>query len=343
MQQRERGGMTGSSFIHRQVPATVVIFRALQLGDMLCAVPAFRAMRRELPSAHIALVGLPWAGQFVQRFHAYIDEFIAFPGHADFPEQAVQEDRLAGFYAAMRSRRFDLAIQLHGAGPQSTLVTRAFGARRMVAHGDETCVPGEHFLPYPGHGTEVQRLLKLLASAGVAPDGDQLEFPVTTDDEGELAATSFPDALGDRPYICIHPGARRRDKCWHPARFAAVADTLAQEFKVPIVLTGSAQEADLAGQVIRHMTTPAINTTSAMSIGAMAAIFRRAGMLIANDTGVSHLAAALRLPSVIIFSKADIGRWSPGDKRLHRCLWDPDGERLAEVVQHARELWRRNA
>lgn len=328
--------MTGEPFI--QNPATVAVFRALQLGDMLCAVPALRALRRALPSAHVALVGLPWARQFAERFHPYVDEFLAFPGHCDFPEQAVQADQLGDFYARMRARRFDMAIQLHGAGPQSNLITRAFGARSLAAYGDGPGANNEFFLPYPDRGGEPQRLLNLLTCAGIASAGEELEFPITADDERELADSGYRQVIGTAPYLCVHPGARFRDKCWHPARFAAVADALAREFDLQVVITGSASEADLAAQVARYMKTPAILTASAISIGAMAALFQRARLLIANDTGVSHMAAGLHLPSVIIFSKADMGRWAPADRQLHRCLWDPHGFRLAEVVRCAREL-----
>src|SRR4051812_19354884 len=76
----------------------LAVFRALRLGDMLCSVPALRALRLALPRARISLVGLPWAEQFVGRFHKYIDDFFAFPGHPAFPEQPAREDRIPAFY-----------------------------------------------------------------------------------------------------------------------------------------------------------------------------------------------------------------------------------------------------
>ncbi|HYG42625.1 MAG TPA: LPS biosynthesis glycosyltransferase, partial [Bordetella sp.] len=72
-------------------PARIAVFRALQLGDMLCAVPALRALRQAFPTAHVTLVSLPNARSFVARFDRYIDELLEFPGTADFPEQAARE------------------------------------------------------------------------------------------------------------------------------------------------------------------------------------------------------------------------------------------------------------
>ena len=325
-------------WLQRQGHGTLAIFRALQLGDMLCAVPALRALRAALPGTRIALVGLPWTAQFAQRFSHYVDDFIAFPGHAAFPEQPVQQHLLADFYAGMRARRFDMAIQLHGSGAQSNRITRAFGARAMAGYGDERPGPGEFFMPCPDAGAESSRLLALVSSLGAPPAGEQLEFPITEADQRELWASGLANDLAPGSYVCIHPGARLLDKCWPAIRFAQVADQVARQSGLRIVLTGSANEALLTSAVAGFMRMPALDTASPMSVGAMAALMQRSRLLIANDTGVSHIAAGLGLPSVIIFSKADMRRWAPLDRDKHRCLWDPGGDRASDVVAHARAL-----
>ncbi|NHZ43307.1 glycosyltransferase family 9 protein [Massilia sp. CCM 8693] len=329
-----------SSWLQQHDSATVVIFRALQLGDMLCAVPALRALRTALPRARISLVGLPWAEQFASRFRRYIDEFIVFPGHAAFPEQPVRLDQLHDFYAGMRARRFDLALQMHGNGQHSNAIVRAFGARAMAGFGAGPGGKDEYLIAFPDTGAEPLRLLALATGLGAPACGAQLEFPITGADQRELEASGITCGLAPGSYLCIHPGARSADKCWPPARFAAVADQLAIDRRLTTVLTGSPAEAPLTAAVGRLMRRAPVDAAGPLSIGAMAALMSRARLLICNDTGVSHIAAGLGLRSVVIFSKADIRRWAPLDQQLHRCLWDPFGEQAQTVIDQARALLR---
>lgn len=322
----------------RMEPRKVAIFRALQLGDMLCAVPALRALRAALPHARFALVGLPWAKEFVRRYGGYLDDFIPFPGHPGFPEQPVREAEMPAFLDAVRDQRFDLAIQLHGSGETSNAVTQSFGASVTAGHAPPGSGGGDTFVTWPETGTEAERLLHLTAFLGAPADEGHLEFPILDEDAAELECSGLAAGLEPRDYICIHPGARRRDKCWPAQRFAEVADALAMEFGVKVVLTGSGKEADLTAAVAAAMHTPAIDAAAPISIGAMAALMRNARLLVCNDTGVSHIAAGLGLPSVVIFSLADMRRWAPANKVLHRSLWDPDGARTQEVLEHARAL-----
>jgi hypothetical protein len=326
--------------LQRLDPSSVVVFRALQLGDMLCAVPALRALRSAVPRAHIALVGLPWAQQFADRFSGYIDEFIPFPGHPLLPEQPVQHEGLARFYTSLCAREFGLAIQLHGSGDVSNDIVSGFGAKVMAGYcrGEPVARDRTTLLPYPETGAEPERLLRLMEELGAEAAGLHLEFPLSRQDEEELDASGLATALRDAAYFCIHPGARQRDKCWPPRQFAEVGDRLAAEFGLKPVLTGSASEADLTAEVAAHMHHRPVDAAAPISIGAMAVLMRKARLLLCNDTGVSHIAAGLKLKSVVVFSKADIARWAPLDRHSHRCIWDPDAQRAAVVLQHARAL-----
>jgi ADP-heptose:LPS heptosyltransferase len=326
--------------LHRLDVHSVVVFRALQLGDMLCAIPALRALRTSLPQARITLVGLPWASQFAQRFAAYIDDFLPFPGHPLLPEQNVRHEELTRFYADLCTRGSALALQMHGSGDISNEIVAGFGAHAMAGYtrGEPVYTETTVLLTYPETGAEPERLLHLVEKLGACRAGEHLEFPLTREDDRELRESGFASQVTPGHYICVHPGARTRDKCWPPQRFAEVADRLAEEFQVDVVLTGSAAERDLTAQVAQHMTAPAIDAAAPISLGAMAALMSGARLLVCNDTGVSHIAAGLHLKSVVVFSKADIARWAPLDRENHRCIWDPDAERAAVVLQHARAL-----
>src|SRR5689334_15766038 len=104
--------------IHRQ-PHRIAIFRALQLGDLLTAVPAFRALRQSYPHAEITLIGLPWAASFVQRYGQYLDRFVEFAGYHGIGEAPYEPERCQRFLAEQRAYDYDLAIQMHGSGQTS--------------------------------------------------------------------------------------------------------------------------------------------------------------------------------------------------------------------------------
>jgi ADP-heptose:LPS heptosyltransferase len=179
MNRAERNG-TLRRWLGDPLPARVVILRALQLGDLLCAVPAFRAHRAALPDAEIVLVGLPWAKVLVERFPDYLDGFREFPGYPGLPERPAQVERIPAFLTAMQAEQFDLALQMHGSGPFVNPLTVLFGARRCAGFylpGDY-CPDPDRFLPYPDQGLEIRRLLRLVEFLGIPSQGEELDFPL---------------------------------------------------------------------------------------------------------------------------------------------------------------------
>jgi ADP-heptose:LPS heptosyltransferase len=318
---------------------SVAVFRALQLGDLLCAVPALRALRFGLPHARITLVGLPWAHRFAQRFARYVDEFVAFPGAPGLPEQPAEVARLPAFFAGMQRRAFDLSIQMHGNGTLTNAIVDRFAARLTAGFVPPGAASEARRLRvrYPDDVHEVRRNLRLVSALGMPHAGEALEFPLTRADFAELAALPEVARLQGAPYVCLHAGARNPVKRWAPERFAQLGDALyAQGFD--IVLTGSQAERPIAGTVADAMRAPCVNTASPISVGGLAAILAGARLLVTNDTGVSHVAAGLRVPSVVVFCATDPARWAPLDGDLHHAVHDPGGVEVATVLAHARTL-----
>jgi hypothetical protein len=102
-------------------------------------------------------------------------------------------------------------------------------------------------------------------------------------------------------------------------RFARLGDALARR-GLEVVITGSASELELAESLSRSLTAPHINLAGATSLGSLAALVQNARLLVCNDTGISHLAAALRVPSVVIVTGSDPDRWAPLDRARHRVV-----------------------
>ena len=200
---------TGSASPPAKAPRRVAVLRALALGDMLCAVPAVRAMRGAWPEAEITLIGLPWASEFAARFAAYIDRFIEFPGYPGLPEREPQFAVLPDFFCAMQRESFDLLVQLHGSGRFVNEVVALCGARHSAGFylpGDFV-PPGGLYCPWPTQGLEIHRLLALTQFLGLRSHGDELELPLTNDDFSALDALSSRWNFVEQPYVVVHAGA----------------------------------------------------------------------------------------------------------------------------------------
>jgi ADP-heptose:LPS heptosyltransferase len=292
-------------------PRRIALVRARTgLGDLLCGVPALRALRARLPDARITMVGFAETAPVLARQAAYVDELLALPGWPGIPERPVRADELPGFLEAARERRFDVALQVYGANPAANVLTAALGA--AVTGG--FVVPGATpdpdlvtHLPYPHHLHEVDRHLALLEHLGAPPvDGGHLELPLHPEDEQEAAA------LGLEPgrYALVHPGATSPSRRWPAERFAAVREGLEAD-GLEVLVTGTPGERELVGAVGGRAVT-------GLSLGGFAALVRDAALLVGSDTGATHVAAATGTPSVTAFLSGDPRRFGHAGRGPHR-------------------------
>jgi ADP-heptose:LPS heptosyltransferase len=301
----------------------IAVFRALQLGDMLCVVPALRALRAAAPQARITLVGLPWAQSFVKRFSKYVDDLLVFPGFPGFPERQIDLAAIPRFIEEAQRCDFDLAIQMHGSGKLSNSVAMLLGAKQAAGFHEcgNYCPDPPYFVEWDEREHEVLRYLRLMESLGIARQGEALEFPLFEADYASLRR-GYDRLPAPGTYVCVHPGARLPSRRWLPQRFAEVADRLADS-GLQVVLTGSEEERGIVQAVMQAMRAPALDLCGKTDLGGLAALIAQARMVVCNDTGISHVAAAVATPSVIVCCGSDPVRWAPLDSARHAVVGAP--------------------
>ncbi len=324
---------------------SIAVFRALVLGDLLCAIPAFRALREGCPQAKITLIGLAWAQSFARRFSHLIDDFLPFPGFPGLPETVPDIHQIPSYFQKAQACDFDVSLQMHGSGAYVNSISVLLGAKRTAGfylHG-EYCPDPDLFTFSPSEGHEIHKLLELTGFLGLPSKGDELEFPLLAEDEKDYQQLQGIEELKGN-YVCIHAGSRLLSRRWLPERFAAAADAFST-LGLQVVLTGSVQEKTLVEGISHQIKAPHLNLAGKTTLGALAMLLSKSQLLVTNDTGISHVAAGLKVPSVVIVTGSDFKRWRPLNTQLHKtvyavvdcrpCMYDlcPIGQPCAHQVQ----------
>ena len=271
----------------------VVVLRALGLGDLLTAVPALRGVRAAFGGAHITLAAPAVLGPLAALSRA-VDEVA---------DTAPLSPLDRGLHEA------DLAVNLHGRGPQSTGLLLATGPRRLVAFS-HAGLPATRGLPeWRGDEHEVTRWCRLLTETGIPADPAALAL-----DRPPLPSPC-PGA------VIIHPGAASGARRWPAPRWAEVARALAGCGR-PIVLTGTTREWPLARHVAARAGLPAGRVLAGRTgLEALAALTASAALVLSGDTGMAHLAAAFARPAVTLAGPVPPRLWGPPTRPWHRVLW----------------------
>lgn len=315
-------------------PKKIAIFRALQLGDLLCSIPAIRALKYAFPESELTLIGLPWAKAFAEKFSDYFSGFIHFPGYPGLPEQNYHLHAFINFMEHVNEEKFDLILQLHGNGSIINPMISLLGAKRTAGYiePDAYCTDPNLYMIYPEHLPEVERHLSLMKYLGVPLKGKDMELPISPEEEFRLDLLMKEYGLRPGEYVCIHPGARDLKRWWDSEKFACVADRIAGH-GYKIVLTGTEIERSNVSKVEDQMEYPAINCAGRTDLGTLAGLVKNARMVFSNDTGVSHVAAAVKTPSVVVFLTSDPLRWAPLNKELHKIILPEQSEDMDLVLE----------
>lgn len=276
----------------------LVVLRALGLGDLLTGAPGLRALARAFPDHHRVLAAPAVLAPLAALIT--VDGRHAVDAVADTRPMRPLPDALHGA---------DIAVNLHGRGPQShRLLLGAQPARLVAFASDEAGVDGPR---WRAGEHEVERWCRLLSESGIPADPGELEIdkPRARPPEAAYGAT------------VIHPGAASPARRWPVARFAAVARAEHAAGR-GVVITGTSAERPLAQAVAHLAGLPRASVIAGTTdLECLAAVISVAGRVVSGDTGVAHLATALDIPSLVLFGPTPPTEWGPADQSRHRVLW----------------------
>ncbi|HJV24644.1 MAG TPA: glycosyltransferase family 9 protein [Aromatoleum sp.] len=289
----------------------VLAVRLDNLGDVLMTTPALRALRQSASDVRVTLLA-GGAGAALAPYLPEVDEVIV-AGCPWMPGSESGADSMEALVARLRAERFDAAVIFtvysQSALPAAMLCWMA-GIPLRLAHCRENpyhlltdWVPDPE--PHEILRHEVRRQLDLVAFVGAHTPDERLSFRVDAGDRHSAIARLREAGVDPlRPYAVVHPGASALSRRYPPELFAAALrqfTVLAGEGAPQLVLTGDAGEAELV-ESVRSACGPTVSLAGKLSLGELAAVLERAAILIANNTGPVHLAAALGVPVVDLYA-----------------------------------------
>ena len=290
----------------------LLILRALGLGDLLTIVPALRGLASAFPD-HDRMLAAPAPLAPLAFLTGAVDAVVP----------------VAGLDVRERLPRCDVAVNVHGRGPESHRLLLRASPRRLIAFANPIVPESAGGPAWREDEHEVARWCRLLTQSGIPADPTELDLWPDAHRDGRPRISGPPHAEDERA-VLLHPGAKDAARRWPEDRWAELARRLRR--RVPVLVTAGPREVAVGRSVVSAAGLEPSALLSDMDIVDLAAAVASARVVVCGDTGVGHLATALRTPSVLLFGPTRPDRWGPPTERpAHRVLWagrtgDPHGD-----------------
>ena len=264
----------------------ILIFKWGALGDIILAVPSFRAIRAYFPQAEIHLL-IKKEYQELLNSLSYIDNFIDF-----------EKSNWRDLIPALKKEKFDLSVDFQNTW-RSHLMAFLGGVKRRAGYGRKggkillnIAVSESKEIKNPA-----QHQAYLLSKIGVNLDNFALECKMPFQ----------PSFQFSRPYISILPGAGEgwQSKCWSELCFARLADSIINKLKYSVVFLGEKREKSKIERIKKAMKERGQDLSEQTNLTQLAGVIKGSSLFITHDTGPMHLAQALGVPTLALFGPTD--------------------------------------
>lgn len=289
----------------------LLCIRLDSLGDILMTTPAIRALKHARPDRRITLLTSP-SGEAAAGLIPEIDEILVYEApwmkaSPSRPDSRV--DRVA--LDDLRARHFDGAVIFtvysQNPLPAALLCYLADIPLRLAYCHENPYQLLTDWVPDPEPAAEirheVRRQLDLVAAVGARTDDERLSLHVPDDVWADARRALRDRGLNlEQPWCVVHPGSTAASRRYPPESYAEVVRHLVTDHGWSAVLTGSSDERDLVREIAATAAVPLYDLTGALDLASLAAVIASAPVLIANNTGPAHIAAAVGTPVVSLYA-----------------------------------------
>ena len=310
----------------------ILIIKPSSLGDIVLTLPALSALRRSFPEANISwLVRSEFAA--LLKNHHHLTNIILFDrkflGKAWFHPWAFAS--LVSLIRRLRRSKFDAVIDFQGLFRTASLgwlsgCKKRFGMAnaREFAHifythkvsQDQDCI---HLVDY---------YLKIVRTAGASETQVQFVLPQPAAAADSISRILKSYDIDPNNYAVFAPGSAHSDKCWPVERFAALADKISSRFGLSIIATGTESQKSVVERLRTITNVQIANFAGVTDLNELTALLKAAKLVVSNDTGPGHIAAALGVPVVLIFGRSNPARVAPYGRGHCIAAIEPDSRGL---------------
>lgn len=290
----------------------ILIIRTDRIGDVLLSTPAIKAIRRNFPFAHIAVMVRPYAEE-IMLGSPYIDEVILY----DKDEKHKSIFSSLKFAFNLRRKRFDVALILHPTNRVNIIsflagLPERIGWNRKMGFLLTRKIADKKYL---GEKHEIEYTLDIIKEIGVEAKDKTLFMPLRKDHKKKIEEFLKENKLGEKDkLIAINPTASCPSKTWPLENFIKLSNILAKKYNVKILVISGPKDSQKIKGLVNSLEN-AIDASGKVSIGGLTWLLKKSRLLISNDSGPVHIATSVGTPVIAIFGRSQPGlspkRWGP--------------------------------
>jgi heptosyltransferase-2 len=298
--------LIGNRTINRSEINRILIRATNWIGDVVMTLPALEAVRESFPKSTLVVLARPWVIPLFES-HPMVDEVMPLEkgretlfGLTDIVKVALQ----------IRRRRFDLAILFQNAF-EAALIAYLGGIRYRLGYDtDYRRLLLSHALIRDDevmNDHQVEYYLSLVRAIGCDARTKDPELFVSSEQEEKIRPVLSENGVKQDDFLLgLSPGATFGPaKRWPPERFSNIGDRAVETWGAKVMIFGSLEEKDICAKVSTGMRHPSIDFCGKTELGELMALTRRCNLFVSNDSGLMHVASALKVPLVAVFGSTD--------------------------------------